>query len=192
MLVNATETEPVMRLFTAVPLSEEARGAISSWTDGLKKQMSFRKWVHPQDYHITLQFLGDTEAGRVESVITALRRAAAGQSAVELTLHGAGVFGQPSAPRILWTGIDGELEKLHGLYKRITAAMSPLGFPPEDRPYRPHITAARKFTEGHISDGLLRKGPESVSWKADSIVLYRTNMHASPMYEIQEQIKLGN
>lgn len=182
--MNAAETEPVMRLFIAVPLPEMVSDHIARWAQELGKHMSFRKWVHPQDYHITLQFLGDTKAGSVESVVSSLQAVAADQQPFELSLQGAGVFGPSTSPRILWTGISGEMEKLENLQQCVTSAMAPLGFQPEDRPYRPHITTARKFTGGSLETDLLNTGPEPVSWRADRLVLFRTNMHSVPMYEI--------
>ena len=97
------------------------------------------------------------------------------------------MFGKPSAPRILWAGAAGETDKLAALYQRITKFMAPLGFKPEDRPYRPHITTARTFKGGSAESERLTLGPASVSWTADAFVLYRTNMHMTPMYEIQDQ-----
>lgn len=179
----ATDTESVMRLFIAVPLPEVVSNRIARWAEALRTDVSFRKWVHPQDYHITLQFLGDTKTERVESVLTSLRRIADEQEAVQLSLQGAGVFGPASAPRILWAGISGELEKLGLLQQRVSSVMAPLGFTVEDRPYKPHITTARKYTGGNITADLVRTGPEPVSWKADRLVLFRTKMHSNPMYE---------
>ncbi|WP_244562941.1 RNA 2',3'-cyclic phosphodiesterase [Paenibacillus uliginis] len=191
-IMNAAETEPVMRLFIAIPLPKVVSDSITRWTQELGTQLSFRKWVHPQDYHITLQFLGDTKAGSVESVLSSLRTIAAAQQPIQLSLQGAGVFGPASAPRILWAGISGELKKLEHLQQRVTSAMAPLGFAAEDRPYRPHITAARKLTDGNINSDLLRAGPEPASWTADGLVLFRTNMHSSPMYEIMGKMEFGS
>ncbi|MFC7678299.1 RNA 2',3'-cyclic phosphodiesterase [Paenibacillus sp. GCM10028914] len=187
--MNAADFEPVMRLFIAVPLPEVVSNSIIRWRKELGEQMSFRKWVHPQDYHITVQFLGDTQAGSVETVLSSLQAVAAEQKPIELILQGAGVFGLSSSPRILWAGIAGEREELENLQQRVVMAMEPLGFIPEDRPYRPHITVARKFTGGNISTVLLNTGPESVIWKADRLVLFRTNMHSSPMYEVLGELK---
>ncbi|NMO95688.1 RNA 2',3'-cyclic phosphodiesterase [Paenibacillus lemnae] len=190
--MNAAAERSVLRLFVAVPLPQEAAEAIFRWTEELSQHMSFRKWVHPQDYHITLQFLGDTDTENTAAVVSHLRQAAEGQKSFTLSLRGAGVFGQPTSPRVLWTGIDGEVQELYSLQQRVTDAMAPLGFKPEERPYRPHITTARKFIDGRISSPLLEQGPDSVSWTAGSMVLFRTVMHASPMYEIQEQVPFGS
>lgn len=189
--MKASDHPAPVRLFCALPLPEEASAAVSRWTGELKRDMSFRKWVHHQDYHITVQFLGDTDISVIPAIHAALREAVLDQPPFQLKLNGAGVFGQPASPRVLWAGIEGEIGKLNMLHKRITEAMAPLGFIPEERPYKPHITAARKYTGGILPAGLLDQGPEPVGWKADSIVLYRTRMHEIPMYEIQEQFMFG-
>ena len=188
---TSNQTAPV-RLFCALPLPEETSAAISRWTGELKRSISFRKWVHHQDYHITVQFLGDTETSVIPAITAALRQAALDQPSFQLNLKGAGAFGQPASPRILWAGIEGETENLNMLHKRVTEAMVPFGFKPEERPYKPHITAARKYTGGVMPAGLLEQGPEPVGWKADSFVLYRTRMDKIPMYEILERFTFGN
>lgn len=187
--MNAAEMNPVMRLFIAVPLPEVVSDHITRWTQELEKQMSFRKWVHPKDYHITVQFLGDTQGENVESVLSSLHDVALKQQPIELALQGAGVFGLSTAPRILWAGIAGEIEELQKLQQHVTTSMSPLGYKAEDRPYKAHITVARKFSGGNLPTDWLNTGPEPVTFTADKLVLFRTNMHSSPMYEILGEMK---
>ncbi|QCT04105.1 2'-5' RNA ligase [Paenibacillus algicola] len=185
--MNAADRSSVMRLFVALPLPREAAGAMLQWTQELKEHLSFRKWVHPQDYHITLQFLGDLDPEMTASVVSSLSSVAVIQKPFSLTLGKGGVFGLAASPRVMWTGVDGDLKELQVLQQRVTASMAALGLKPEERPYRPHITAARKFIDGRIPIPCLEQGPERVRFTADALVLYRTVMGASPMYEVQER-----
>ncbi|WP_054956585.1 RNA 2',3'-cyclic phosphodiesterase [Paenibacillus dakarensis] len=190
--MHAANTEADMRLFIAVPLPQVVSEHIQRWSQEIGKQMLFRKWVHPQDYHITVQFLGDVKSKNVDSILSSLQAAVVKQQTIELSLQGAGVFGLSSAPRVLWAGIAGETEKLGKLQQAVTTAMLPLGFKPEDRPYRPHITVARKYKGGSIAAELINTGPEPVSWTTDKLVLFRTHMHSSPMYEILGEVRFGS
>ncbi len=60
-----------------------------------------------------------------------------------IELNGFGVFPDNRLPRVLWIGIDGALDDLATLAECVGCAVVPLGFPQEDRPFRPHLTVAR-------------------------------------------------
>ncbi|MFF2156889.1 RNA 2',3'-cyclic phosphodiesterase [Paenibacillus chitinolyticus] len=187
-------TDPLERLFIAVPLSGPVRENLSDWTGRLKESGTpFHKWVHPEDFHITLKFIGDTPRSTLPALSPLLEQAAAAHSPLELTAAGAGTFGPKDAPRILWAGLQGDLDALHRLQLDVEAACSSLGFEQEDRPYRPHITLARRYTGGHkwARERLDAPGePPSASWTAEEIVVYRTHMGRSPMYERAEAFAL--
>lgn len=175
--------EQSQRLFVAIPVPEHISGRLENWTREQKDKLPFRKWSHPRDYHITLQFLGDTPAARHEALQAALREARV--KPFSLALNGAGTFGPPSAPRVLWAAVGGDLEALTALHREIVKATRPIGFEPEDRPYAPHITLARRFAgDGEMPSDAALSAPSSYEWEADRFVLMRTHMNASPMYEI--------
>lgn len=183
--------EAAMRLFVALPAPPPVADELENWTREQKKRLSFRKWTHPRDYHITLQFLGDVPVHRVEELADALRTVQAGP--LRLELDGIGTFGQPSAPRVLWAAVTGELERLRALHAAVTAATAPLGFEAESRPYAPHITLARSFTGGGLPEGGIGglSAPSGAEWAAGSFVLMRTHMHQTPMYEVIGEFPLA-
>jgi RNA 2',3'-cyclic 3'-phosphodiesterase len=195
---NETGARPE-RLFIAIRLPEELRAALGRHCRKLSSELNFSKWVHPEDYHITLQFLGDTPQGRIPDLIAALKKAADGFAPFELSLQQLGTFGPPASPRVLWDGIAGDMKQLHALQRAVTSATQPLGFAPEDRKYSPHITLARKYRgESPFSTERLRALQaageqaedvvENVPWTVDSMVIFVTRMHKSPMYETVETI----
>lgn len=171
------------RLFIAIPVPEPISKKLENWTLVHKERLSFRKWTHPRDYHITLQFLGDTTAAQRGALQAALRDVKA--KPLTLVLNGAGTFGPAKSPRVLWAAIAGHLEGLNNLHVEVIKATQTVGFVPEDRPYSPHITLARGFAGGtEMSNESTASAPSSLEWKADRFVLMRTHMHAAPMYEI--------
>ena len=105
------------------------------------------KWVRPENIHLSLKFLGDVAATREAELRTALQQAAGGGARNEpkpltLQITGFGVFPDYHRPTVLWAGVTPEpgLELLqHG----VEQAFAPLGFPPEARAFRPHVTLAR-------------------------------------------------
>jgi len=176
------------RLFIAIPFNTAERSFLQREMDELRASRSFRKWVHPEDLHITLCFLGDTDPQTAEQVKSSLTSLTKPIRPFRLQFGGLGTFGKPDAPSILWKGLSGQMEPLRQLQARIVQAMEPLGFEPENRPYRPHITLAKKYTgEAPYTEAPLQdiegSNGESASWTVDRIVLFRTHMYRQPMYE---------
>ncbi|MCF2939410.1 RNA 2',3'-cyclic phosphodiesterase [Paenibacillus alkaliterrae] len=172
-----------LRLFVAVPLTRPIANELQEWTHAHREKLPFRKWTHPDDYHITLQFLGETPAGKMDALQAALMGIK--ERDLALALNGAGTFGPPTAPRILWAAVSGHLEGLSSLQSAVTKATISCGFKAEDRPYTPHITVARGFAgTGAIPAEVMANAPSGLQWRADRFVLMRTHMQTSPMYEV--------
>ncbi|WP_159884920.1 RNA 2',3'-cyclic phosphodiesterase [Paenibacillus puerhi] len=170
-----------MRVFTAVPLPEPIAKELESWVEAHRERLPFRKWTHPHDYHITLQFLGEASMSKVEALQADLKRIR--QEPIALSLSRIGTFGPPKAPRILWSSVTGELTGLQALHAAVAQATQGHGFELEERAYAPHITLARNFVGASpLRLDSLEQIP-AVAWKADSFVLMQTHMGASPMYE---------
>ena len=101
------------------------------------------RWVTPDQIHLTLRFLGNVPDESVTALLQAMTQAAQGQTAFPLRARALGCFPHPARPRVLWVGLDDPSQALGRLNERLTVALTPLGFPPEDRPFRPHLTLAR-------------------------------------------------
>lgn len=190
---------PTERLFIAIRIPAEIREAMGRISNRLSQQLRFAKWTFPEDYHITLQFLGDTRVDDIPAIIKALKQVAAESTPFELMLQNWGTFGAPAAPRVLWAGLSGDLDKLKQLQRNVTLATLPLGFAAEARDYNPHLTLARKYrgdtpfnTDGlqdlRMQEVEAEHGLTSSYWTIDSIMVYATMMYAIPMYEIIENI----
>lgn len=187
------------RLFIAVKLPSELQVIVGRKCNRLSQELHFSKWTHPDDYHITLQFLGDTDKEDIPAIIKALKEVGRECMPFQLSLEDFGTFGVPASPRVLWAGVSGELEKLHQLQQAVVSATLPLGYTAEKRDYKPHLTLARKYRgntpfDAKIIESLLkldvdlRPKFDTIDWTVDSFVLYSTRMYAIPMYEIIENI----
>lgn len=179
------------RLFTALRVPSHIQNSLRMSAEQVQGKLDFRKWTDYRDYHITLQFLGDTLVSDIGQLRKALRSATLGLKPFELQLSGWGTFGLEEAPKVLWKGVEGETDQLHLLQKRIVDATSSLGFEPELRPYSPHITIARKFLgrdPGNEDKGILEVLPSQFlgvnSWMVQEFVLYVTQPGQAPMYEV--------
>jgi 2'-5' RNA ligase len=175
------------RYFVALPIPAAQRSGLKAWVCEKKEEWPFTKWVHEADYHLTLQFLGNVAAQQLNQVKEALTLLARETVPFRLAMEGIGTFGRPDRPQILWVGATGELERLHALQSLVTARMRPLGFKPDDRPYRPHITLARKYRQSRFPYDRLNEislSPEiEEPWLVEGVVLYRSHLGRIPMYE---------
>ncbi|NGZ74841.1 RNA 2',3'-cyclic phosphodiesterase [Saccharibacillus alkalitolerans] len=181
------------RIFAAVPVGEQAAAVLAEWIESAYGAESFRRRTDPRDVHFTLKFLGDVEKDRIPAIEAALREAFRRETPFALTLNGAGTFGLPEAPRVLFAEPDEGSAALSRLAAAAEAALAPLGFAPEKRSFRAHATLARKYAAGRrpFEPSLLETAPAVSAGIADRAVLYRTHMHRRPMYERIAEFPLG-
>jgi len=93
--------------------------------------------------HLTLRFLGDVDPEIVPAITAQLADAARKSGRFTLTLGAVGAFPSLRQPRVLWVGLTGEIQRLRLLHSRVEGALSQVGFPPEKRPFGPHLTVGR-------------------------------------------------
>ena len=123
------------RLFTALELPPEAASLLASLQGGLPGA----RWVAPADFHVTLRFIGDVEAGLARDIHAAL--AGIRRAAFPVTLAGLSAFGG-AKPRAIVADVraPAALNELVGEQERL---LRRLGLEPETRKFVPHVTLAR-------------------------------------------------
>jgi len=131
-----------LRSFIAIELPEKVKSALAELQQELKKCRADIRWVKPENIHLTLKFLGDTDARSIDRIIDAVKAACSIYSRFDLEAKGAGVFPDMRAPRVLWAGIS-DSDSLSGLQRDIEDGLAALGFSPEKRRFRPHLTIGR-------------------------------------------------
>ncbi len=126
-----------MRLFVGLPLASEVLSELSEAVARLKTPHACLRWTAADTWHITLQFLGNTDQQHCDCVLQQLAEIRATQFEVRLGEFGsfdrAGVFFVDVAPTV----------ELVSLAQQVIAATGKCGFAAEARPYHPHITLAR-------------------------------------------------
>ncbi|GAA5139043.1 RNA 2',3'-cyclic phosphodiesterase [Pseudonocardia adelaidensis] len=167
----------MMRLFVAVTPPPQALDELRSDTAAQRSARPELRWARPDQWHLTLAFLGDVGDAARADLSTRLGRTAARHPPMRLALHGAGRFGD----RVLWTRVTGDVVALRGLAASVRAAARRAGVDVEDRPYRPHLTLAR------ARDGAdLRPVVEALAgfagrtWTAGELHLVRSHLGAGP------------
>lgn len=154
------------------------------------------RWVGPDNLHLTLQFLGAVPEARVDDVKAAIATVAKGAEVLHLELRGAGAFPHGRKPRVLWAGLSGDVGRLAALATDIGGALAPLGFPPETRPFSPHITLGRsRDPRGAPRLAAAVAGTSDASgasWRATEVELVQSHLSpAGSRYETIARAALG-
>jgi len=128
------------RAFIAVEIGERVdwtalRAELASLDRGIRP-------VRPEQLHATLRFLGDTDEGLVGDIERAMRAAVDGVPPFTVGLDGVGAFPSPRNARVVWLGMTGA-EPLGRIAESLERSAIGMGFRPEGRPFRPHLTCAR-------------------------------------------------
>lgn len=127
-----------MRLFVALDIDPVIRKRIAEFRDAMRALAPDVRWVAPETFHITLQFLGETK--RLDEIQRSLQAVRGRQ--IHLNFRDAGFFPSPRAPRVFWVGMEAD-HNLQELVERIGQALQPLGFVRGVAPFSPHLTLAR-------------------------------------------------
>lgn len=139
------------RIFIAIKI--ESGPTLLKIINSLKAILAGEKinWVNPENIHLTLAFLGDTDEERIKALSIMLKRTCTGFGEFSFRLNATGIFKNLSDPRVIWAGIEG-FEKLMMLNDIINTGLKDTGFRIENRPFKPHITLGRvKFLKNQTS-----------------------------------------
>jgi len=183
-----------VRLFIAVPLPEGARADAATVLHRLQERNWPVRWVRDAGAHVTLKFFGETTPDRVDAIVEMLTYSVHGMKPIAMSLHGAGVFPSADKPRVIHLGLDAASD-LELLQDRLERGGAQLGYPPEGRVFRPHVTLGR-VREGHrLPSGWqseLERVPPGPAFLGDRVVLYESTLAPDgPSYSVRHQAVLA-
>lgn len=130
-----------MRLFIAIEIPENIRTAFATLLKEFRAIAPQLKWVRPENLHVTLKFLGETDPSNLGSLQNTLSLIYSPKP-VNLEFRGLGFFPNEKRPRVFWVGMEASAN-LKTLAADIDQAVHRLGFRVGERPYAPHLTLAR-------------------------------------------------
>lgn len=168
-----------MRAFLAVPVLPPALGPFWALRERLTAEVGAVRWAPAESPHITLHFFGALSDAAAVRALDALRSALADQMPITLSLRGLGGFPSDRRPRVLWWGVDGDLDALEALARACAVALGGAGFAVEDRRWRPHCTVGRPrhpWPAAALQSWLAvaRDEPRTPVFTADRAVLYES------------------
>ena len=155
------------RLFTGLELPESVAGAVALARGGVPGA----RWIQPEDYHITLRFLGEVDARTAHEIVETLNDVR--RSAIPVRFDGLGWFGGDK-PRALVAHVKAD-PAIVGLQAEHERRLRRIGLPPETRKFKPHVTLARLRGVGPaaVADFLSSRGRLEVeAFTAERFVLY--------------------
>ena len=183
------------RLFVSVDLPEELAEGVSEIQEEFA-DASGLNFTDPEQAHVTLKFLGDTPADRLDDLRDALDAAVsdAGAGPFEATYGGLGVFPNLDYISVLWLGVEDGGEELTRLHEAIEERTTALGFDEEDHEFTPHVTLARMEHAGgkELVRKLVRERDPTVgTTRVEEIQLTESELTAGgPKYSTVERFPL--
>ncbi|PZW50368.1 2'-5' RNA ligase [Humitalea rosea] len=126
----------MFRLFVALSLPAVLRSQLAALHAGIPGA----RWVPPENYHLTLRFIGEIEGWQAEEVDLAL--AGIRSRGFDLTLRGIGLYEKAGRIQAMWVGVE-RSDALSHLQSKIETALQRSGMPPERKRFAPHVTIAR-------------------------------------------------
>jgi 2'-5' RNA ligase len=182
-----------MRLFVAIPLPRAAHELAAAQLHELKERDWPVRWVREDGIHVTLKFFGEVTPDRLDTIAEMLGFCVAGVGPMTLAITGAGAFPHRENPRVLRMDLS-SVPELELLQDRIERGGERIGFPPEGRPFNPHITLGR-VREGHRlplgAMDLLEAIKPQPAFNADRVVLYESQIGpAGPTYHSRTEFNL--
>lgn len=176
----------VLRLFVGIELPESLKQLLAE----LREDYPGARWHEPEQYHLTLNFIGGVSEEHAQRIAAALEGVSS--SHFTLAVQGVGYFGTSQRPSILWAGLAPSVP-LYQLQKTVEQRLLPLGLMVEDRPYTPHITLARVKREVPLPVFLQRHAQLSLpAFQVDHICLFLSSGGDQGVrYEVVERFRLS-
>ncbi|MFP4530249.1 MAG: RNA 2',3'-cyclic phosphodiesterase [Halodesulfurarchaeum sp.] len=177
-----------MRLFVSVDLPDRLAAPIADLQENFAAASGL-ELTDPEQAHLTLKFLGDTDAGRVGTVVDALETAV-GKSAVEpfeATFEGLGVFPSIDYISVVWLGVGQGADAFRKLQAPIEEHLVDVGFEPEDHDFTPHVTLGRMKHaggKGLVQDLVRSEKPTVGRMTVEAVYLTESTLAPDgPVYE---------
>jgi 2'-5' RNA ligase len=131
------------RTFIALEMNEHLQRHLEEVISRVALALPTARWVDPASIHLTLAFLGELTADRVEEAVQATESSARQCKSFSYTLSPLGIFGDVRHPRVIWMGVHEPTGSLTHLHAALSRELERRGFEVEKRPFLPHLTLAR-------------------------------------------------
>lgn len=132
-----------IRSFLAFELPLEIKDIVARVSGELRKSTLDLKWAKVDNIHLTVVFLGNVQMGDIEAIGDEVRKVCLKTGSFGISLVGMGVFPNRRNPRVLWLGLNGDLERMSHFRDALQNRLKPFGIKEEKRRFKPHLTLGR-------------------------------------------------
>jgi len=176
-----------IRAFVAIEITPEIRERIEALQKRLGVRRARIRWVKPENIHLTLEFLGDITLETSKIVCLSLDSIAGLHMPLACEVRGLGYFGRRHAPKVIWAGISGDVEKLVQIQSALHLKLKADGIQTDEKPFVPHLTIARFRTHQYaeeIVESIESHNNDSLgSFDVKELVLFKSDLSSSgPTY----------
>lgn len=177
---------PLKRLFIAVKIVP-AENLLRIYYS-LQKSLQHDKirWVPPDNFHLTLKFLGNTPEEKISTISDVISKTLITTKVLHFELNKIGVFGSNYKPRVIWFGIN-ENVNLQKLNVELIEHLHDAGFPKDRQNFVPHLTVGRitKIVDKQLFNNEMDKLRNEFLQKVvvDKVILYESILTSkAPIY----------
>lgn len=100
------------------------------------------KLVEPENIHVTLKFLGDTDEEKISEIENIIKNSVKDINTFNIKIKGSGVFPNKNYIKVIWIGLE-NAEPIGEIAKKMDKQLQSLGFESEKRGFSAHLTIAR-------------------------------------------------
>jgi 2'-5' RNA ligase len=179
-----------IRAFIAIPLPTQVQTQLGEVSQTWQKELPERsvRWVKPHLMHISLRFLGDTDITTIPDLRATLNKVTAHRPVFTLQLAQTGCFPNKKRPRVIWVGLQGQLDAAQMLKQELDEVLIPFGWEREKRPFKPHLTIGRVKDSRKVKDFDWRADIEPLPIPVRTIHLIESQLRPSgPVYTVRHK-----
>lgn len=165
-----------IRTFIAIKLPGVAAQLVADMTQRMQFMGDKVRWVREDGVHLTLKFLGDVPEETVPDVVKIVQRTVQGRKPMTLSLAGLGGFASLDNARVIWLGVQGDVDALGTLQAEMDLHLESLGFAREKRKYFPHITLGRARRQSVAVDVSRVGAFQPVYFRADCVTIFKSDL----------------
>jgi 2'-5' RNA ligase len=145
-----------IRSFLACELPREIRAIVAQILGELSRSSLKVRWVKPNNIHLTVIFLGNIFEDAIPDIKKRIQYDCQEFGSFQISLKGMGCFPNRRNPRVLWLGLEGDIDRMGKFRDSLQRSIAPFGIKMEKRPFRPHLTLGR-FKKRDKINGSLEK-----------------------------------
>jgi 2'-5' RNA ligase len=132
-----------IRSFLAFELPLEVEAVVNQVSEELKRSSLNAKWIKSGNVHLTVVFMGDVEMDEIPAIKEKIEKVCLTYGAFNISLKGLGCFPHARKPRVIWVGVDGDLERMSSFRDTLLERLITFGIKEEKRRFKPHLTLGR-------------------------------------------------